>query len=387
MVWEVAYKKNSNKSRGVYLIIEDIRLINFRNYNDIYLKLNNKINLFIGNNAQGKTNLLESIYIASMGNSFRTNRDRELINFDKKESYIGLNYNINNMNKLIEIKLSQSEKKRIKLNRLELDSLKMLKDELNIVLFLPDDLYLVKGSPNERRNLLNNSISNLKPLYKYNLIRYNKILFQRNNLLKSKKTKNDIKKLIEIFDMQLSDIGSDIILYRKSYLDKLEKITNSVHGNLTFNKEKIDFIYKNNIDINVYKKENIKELFLRKLEETFEKDRIVGTTEIGPHKDDFDILINEINAKKYASQGQQRTVVLSMKLSEIEIIYYERGEYPILLLDDVFSELDKNRREYLTNFLRKTQTIITSTDLIEIEELSNISMSVFNIENGNIRKN
>lgn len=371
--------------RGVYLIIEDIRLINFRNYNDIYLKLNEKINFFIGNNAQGKTNLLESIYIASLGSSYRTNRDRDIINFNKKEAYIGLNYLSNNMKKLIEVKMSDKESKRIKINRLELENLKELQSGLNVVLFSPDDLVLVKGGPRERRSFLNNSISELKPVYKHNLSRYNKILYQRNNLLKSKKSKENIRSLIEIFDIQLADVGSDIILYRKSYIDNLDKISNNIHKNLTLNEENLKLEYKTNLSLNIYNKDHIKNIFLKKLVGTFEKDFIVGTTEIGPHRDDFDINIDSINARSFASQGQQRTIVLSMKLSEIEIIYYEKGEYPILLLDDVFSELDKNRREFLTNFLKKTQTIITSTDLMEIDELKDISMSIFNIKNGKIK--
>lgn len=370
--------------RGVNLIIEDIRLINFRNYKDIYLKLNKKINFFIGNNAQGKTNLLESIYIASQGNSFRTNKDKDLINFKNKESYIGLNYFSNEHKKLIEIKISEEESKRIKINRLEIKNLKELQSGLNIILFSPDDLNLVKGGPSERRNFLNNSISQLKPVYKHSISRYNKILFQRNNLLKSRKSKESIKSLIEVFDIQLADIGSDIIIYRINYLDKLNKTVFNIHNNFTNNKEKIKLLYNTNINIEDYIKEKIYINFLKKLSINLEKDLITGTTEIGPHRDDFEITINNINARNFGSQGQQRTIVLSIKLSEVEIIYYENGEYPILLLDDVFSELDKNRRKILTSFLNKTQTIITSTDITEINELKDINMSIFNIENGEI---
>lgn len=367
------------------MLIEDIRLINFRNYDDLYIKLNKNINIFVGNNAQGKTNLLESIYIAALGSSFRTNRDREIINFDKTESYIGLNYISNKMKKMIEIKMDEEKPKRIKINRLEIKNLKELQSGLNVVLFSPDDLVLVKGGPGERRNFLNNSISELKPVYKHNLSRYNKILYQRNNILKSKKSKEEKKSLIEIFNLQLVSVGADIILYRKSYLDNLNKIANKIHKNLTLGKEELELSYETNLNLDVYNKDYIEEVFLSKLSKTFERDSIIGTTEIGPHRDDFSIIINDINARSFGSQGQQRTIVLSMKLSEIEIIYFEKGEYPVLLLDDVFSELDKNRREYLTNFLKKTQTIITSTDLMEVDEIKDIGMSVFKIDKGKVK--
>ena len=351
------------------MLIKDIRLINFRNYNNIYISLNENINILLGKNAQGKTNLLESIYLSSYGGSFRANRDDDLINFNKSEAYVGLNYRSNKIDRLIEIKLDKNKSKRVKINRLEVKNLKELQSGLSVILFSPDDLALVKGGPSERRRFIDSSISQLKPIYRYNLSQYKKILFQRNNILKSKKNIQDKKVLLEVFDQQLVEKGSYISMARLDYIKELGNKSFEIHSNLTSGVEKLSFTYKSNIGFNYPTKDHIKSYFIENIRKNLERDLIVGTTEIGPHRDDFDIILDKKSAKTYASQGQQRTIILSMKLAEMEIVKYEKGEYPILLLDDVYSELDSNRREYLTNYLKKTQTIITSTDLLDIDQI------------------
>ena len=383
MVWEIYLNKGIFRE-GVFLYIENIRLINFRNYNSLNIKLNRNMNIFIGKNAQGKTNLLESIYLCATGGSFRTNKDRELINFNKREAYVGVNIVLNGVERFIEIKLDKNGQKRVKINRVELDNLRELNSGLNVVIFSPEDLKIVKGGPSERRNFLDTSISQIRPVYKYNLNRYNKILYQRNNLLKSNKSNNDIINLLEIFDIQMSKIGADIILSRREFINKLSDESKTVHENLTLGGQILDLNYVSNVDLYDKNKYEIENDFLKKLKSNSKKDLIVGNTEIGPHRDDMEIKINNMDTRAFASQGQQRTIVLSIKLAQVEILNMEKGVYPVLLLDDVFSELDVERRKYLSKSFNKMQTIITSTDLLGLEELERVNKSVLYIDRGKI---
>ena len=379
MVWEIYLN-------GVLCLnIESIKLINFRNYGSLNVNLNKNINIFIGKNAQGKTNLLEAIYICATGNSFRTNRDKELINFYRNEAYIGANINLNGAKKFIEIKLDKNRKKRIRINKVELNNFKELNSGLSVVVFSPDDLKMIKDGPYERRKFLDSSISQIRPVYKYNLSKYNKILYQRNNLLKSNKQKSDILSLLEIFDLQLAKTGAEIILARKDFLNKLSNEAESIHKQLTLENEKLTLDYISNVNHLDCNKNQIEENFFKGLKYSFKKDLITGNTEIGPHRDDIGIKINGLDTRAFASQGQQRTIVLSIKLSQMEIIYMEKEVYPILLLDDVFSELDNERRKYLSKSLSKMQTIITSTDLLGLEDLKDMDKSIFYIENGKIK--
>jgi len=242
MVWEIYLNKGIFRE-GVFLYIENIRLINFRNYNSLNVKLNKNMNIFIGKNAQGKTNLLESIYLCATGGSFRTNKDRELINFNKKEAYVGANVGLNGSGRFIEIKLDRNGPKRVKINRVELDNLKELNSGLSVIIFSPEDLKIVKGSPIERRNFLDLSISQIRPVYKYNLNRYNKILYQRNNLLKSNKSNMDILNLLEIFDIQMAKTGTEVILARREFIKRLSNESCIIHKQLTLENENLDLDY------------------------------------------------------------------------------------------------------------------------------------------------
>lgn len=364
--------------------VEDIRLINFRNYDNIYLKFNPKINVFIGKNAQGKTNLLEAIYMCAYGKSFRTNRDKEIINFSKEEAYIGSNMNINNYDKFLEIKMDRVKSKRIRINKNELKNYKELYSGLNVVIFSPDDLKIVKEGPSGRRDFMDVGISKVKPVYTYNISRYNKILFQRNNLLKSSRFKKDLINLLDVFDMQIASIGTSIILERQRYVEKLSKIANTIHKNISSNNEELELKYISNVPIYENKSE-MEKSYLIKLKENYKRDAEFGTTEVGPHKDDIYMSINDKDVRTYGSQGQQRTVVLSLKFSEVELIKAERGMYPVLLLDDVFSELDDSRRNYLISLFKDVQTFITVTDAIDLKSMNDLDKSIFYIENGNFK--
>ncbi|HZH92521.1 MAG TPA: DNA replication/repair protein RecF [Tissierellaceae bacterium] len=367
------------------MIVEGIRLINFRNYNNVGVGFSPGINILIGKNAQGKTNLLEAIYMCSTGRSFRTNRDREIINFQKDEAYVGTQLKIGERDKLTEIKLERDKTKRIKVNKIELKNYRELDTGLKVVLFSPEDLRLIKEGPSNRRNYLDMSISQIKPLYHYNLRRYNKILFQRNNLLKSFRFKGDLSGLLDVFDMQLAKSGALIMLERDNYLKLLLKEATNIHTIIANGKETLDIEYNSSVTI----EETLSQVetnLLESLRKTRQKDIEVRTTEIGPHRDDFSILINGVDSKTYASQGQQRSIVLTLKLSEVEILKKDTGYYPVLLLDDVYSELDEDRRRYLTELFSRMQTFITTTDAVEINGFERFDKEYFYVQEGCLYK-
>ena len=365
--------------------VENIRLINFRNYNSVSVEFNKNVNVFVGKNAQGKTNLLEAIYMCATGRSFRTNRDKEIINFQKKEAYVAANVFVGRFDKFIELKLDREKTKIIRMNKTELKNYKELNTGLSVIVFSPDDLKLIKDGPSERRSFMDMGISQLKPVYNYNLSRYNKVLFQRNNILRSNKFKRDLLGLLDVFDMQLSKMGTSIVLERKMFVDELYKICRETHNRLTLNNEELMLKYNSNIPI-LDNKAEMEKLYLKLLKDNNGKDIECGTTEIGPHRDDMLTFINDKDAKTFGSQGQQRTIVLTLKLSEVELIKKDRGSYPIVLLDDVFSELDEDRRRHLTKSFNEMQTFITVTDAVDIKSIDNVSKSIFHIEDGSLEK-
>lgn len=365
--------------------IESIKLINYRNYDKLDIKLNNKLNIFIGDNAQGKTNLLESLYICAFGKSYRATKEKELIKIDKDKAYIGINVRREFADKFIEIKFEKNKTKRIRINRVEIDKISGLFGHLNVVLFSPEDLKLVKEGPSNRRMFLDTEISQIKPKYRYNINRYNKILKQRNNLLKSIQKNNNKLKTIEVWDMQLVEVGSEIIKNRIEFINRISEISKNIHKKITEGIEELKLEYMPSFDISCeLDKNKIKDIFIKVLNRNLDKDIEKGTTEFGPHRDDIKIYINGLDAKIFGSQGQQRTAALSMKLAEVELVKSEIGEYPVLLLDDVLSELDIKRRKFLLWTFKNVQTIITSTDDIEVDNIHNKDKKVFYVSKGNI---
>lgn len=361
--------------------VDNLKLINFRNYNDIYVEFSPNTNILIGKNAQGKTNLLEAIYICSQGRSFRTNRDSEIISQGKEAGYIGANMFVDNFRKLIEIKMSTGSSKRIMINKTELKNYKELNTGLNVVVFSPEDLRLIKDGPSERRKFLDTEISQIRPVYSYNIDRYNKVLNQRNNLLKS--SGHIDRGLLDIFNIQMVKLGTEIVLDRKKYIKRLLEISKKTHGKITNFSEDIDFTYTSNVDI-LENKEAMEAEYLRKLNYYSKRDIERRTSLIGPHRDDILSYINDKEVKVFGSQGQIRTLVLSIKLSEVELIKEERGSYPVLLLDDVFSELDNFRKSYLVDSLKDIQTIITTTDLTDLRGLDMKNSRVYRVDDGKI---
>ncbi len=367
------------------MYVTDVKLKNFRNYENGNINFGKGVNIIYGNNAQGKTNILESIYAFTTGKSYRTNKDSEMILFDKEFANIKISFlNSNGINHG-EIVLSSDKKKRIKINEVPINKIGELMGFFNAVIFSPEDLNLIKEGPSQRRKFINICISQLRPNYFYYLQQYIKVLNQRNNLLKSLSFNKSLIDTLPIWDEKLIECGSRIILSRLIFIEKIRTIAKEIHINITRNKEDLKIEYRTNVGIQNYSKDNIeeiKEIFKKKLERNRKRELNYGMTLIGPHRDDINFFINDMQVKKYGSQGQQRTVVLTLKMAEMELINEELGEYPILLLDDIMSELDKSRQDYIMNNIMDKQVIITCTDIngFNIDKKNYI----YRIENGKI---
>ena len=349
--------------------IKRIELTNFRNYTKQEIDLNPNINIFYGENAQGKTNIIEAIFLCGFGKSFRAKKDSEMILLGEEKSLIKINYKKDYREGKIEINLKN--KKEIKLNDINIKKLSELLGNINIVIFTPDDINILKGGPQNRRKFLDIMISQLKPNYMYNLNLYLKTLEQRNNYLRQ--IKDEKSDLLDIWDEKLAEYAFNICKYREEFIKKIQNKIEKIHQDITKEKEKIKIEYITEC--------NNKEEFLKILKNRRKLDLIKGYTTKGVHRDDFMIYINNKQIQIYGSQGQHRTAILSLKLSELAIIYDEIGEYPILLLDDFMSELDKSRRESFLENIKNTQVIITCTEKLDIE---NLNFFEYNVKNGKV---
>lgn len=349
------------------MFVKKIVLKNFRNYHNTSLSFHPHVNIVIGDNAQGKTNLVEAIYTLAFGKSFRTNQDKELILIDALFTHISADVQKKNELIKMDFKFNSKQKKEIKINDLPLKKLAELIGRFNVVIFSPEDLQLVKGSPSIRRKYMDKSISQIFPNYYHLLIEFNKILKQRNNLLKSSYNKPPPKDMILIWDEQLAKVATKIIKYRLDFLSQLKITSEKIHKEISHDLEKLEIIYlsnylpKNLEDENLYDK--IYNGILELLKDRLSLDLKRGYTSVGPHRDDLNFIINGIESKKFASQGQVRTIALSLKLSEISIIKNSLDENPILILDDVLSELDPIRQNQLIKYISDLQTFITTTEI------------------------
>ena len=351
--------------------IKELKLNNFRNYENKKINFQKNINIFYGENAQGKTNIIEAIFLGSMGKSFRTNNEKELIKFDKENFSIEINYEKSDRDGNIKIELIN--KKNIYLNNIKLKKLSELLGNINIVIFTPDDINILKDGPQKRRRFLDIMISQLRPNYMHILNLYLKTLEQRNNYLRQIKLENKNLELLDIWDEKLSEYAEKIFEYRNEFIEKIKNKINNIHKKITENKEEIKIEYNSEC-------KNKKE-FLKILKERRKLDIIKGFTTKGIHRDDFMIYINEKQVNLYGSQGQHRTAILSLKLSELQVIYDEIGEYPILLLDDFMSELDEKRRKSFLENIENIQVIITCTEKIKIDKTE---YSLYNVKNGEV---
>ena len=346
--------------------INRLKIKNFRNYEEQEIEFNRNINVFYGENAQGKTNIIEAIFLCSMGKSFRTQKDKELINLNSNNSGVEVEFIKSDRDGKIKIELNN--KKNIFLNSVRLKKLSELLGNINIVIFTPEDINILKGGPQNRRKFLDIMVSQLRPNYVYILNLYLKTLEQRNKYLRQIKEENKNEELLEIWDEKLSEYAVKIFEYRNEFIKKIKNKIKKIHSEITENKEEIEIDYVSDC--------KNKDEYLKILKNRRKLDIIKGYTTRGIHRDDFMIYINKKQINIFGSQGQHRTAVLSLKLSELNIIYDEIGEYPILLLDDFMSELDSKRRKNFLENIKNTQVIITCTEKINIENLEYLEYNV-----------
>ncbi|KUK55155.1 MAG: DNA replication and repair protein RecF [Atribacteria bacterium 34_128] len=380
--------------------VNKIRLIHFRNFWDVSLDFHSSLNVFIGNNAQGKTNIIESIYTLLRGASYRSKDDCNLINWKEKKSYLlgevqkdnkecfQINILIQNIDQ--QDHLYPKTKKVIKVNK-KYQKKSWLLQRFNPVIFTPEDLQIVKSSPTVRRKFLDEVIINLNPIYDQYLKDYNRILFQRNILLKNEKKVGNLIKQLSIWDEKIVELGTLIILYRIKTLQLLNQKVKSLHQMMTENKETLKLKYNSNVLTSFTEdKEEISRILKQKINNAQGRDFKLKVTTVGPHRDDYFIINNKIDLGIYGSQGQQRTAVLALKMAELEILQEKENEYPPLLLDDVMSELDLERRRFLMQLIieKPMQTFITNINPDDLTQLKSIKDSkVFRVRNGQVEGN
>lgn len=359
------------------MIVKRVELSNFRNYKLLQLDLDEKTNILYGNNAQGKTNVLESVYVCSTTKSHRTNRDAELIHLDSDEAHIKLFIEKNNREQRIDIHLRRNKTKGIAINGIPIKKASELFGVFNVVIFSPEDLDIIKKGPAERRKFMDMELCQLDKIYVYNLTNYNKIIAQRNKLLKDIYFRPELKQTLEVWDSQLAEYGAKIIQRRSKFIQEINDIIKPIHKDLTGGVEDIRIIYHKNCQA---------EDLLKHLEGNRERDIKYKSTSVGPHKDDILFFNGEQNIRVYGSQGQQRTIALSLKLAEIELVKTLINDLPVLLLDDVLSELDSDRQNHLLKSLDNIQTIITCTGLDEFIENRFKINKVFQVTDGNVEE-
>lgn len=354
--------------------VKKIELFNYRNYIFSSIEFGDGLNIISGHNAQGKTNLIEAVYFCAVGKSFRATREKEVINWEKDTAKIKVTIEKEIGKKVIEIYFSKNQKKTIKIDGIPIKKIGDLMGELNAVFFAPDELKLIKDSPEDRRKFMDISLSQTYKDYFYTLSKHNKILQSRNKCLKSYTDLNSLKQMLIVYNLQLADLMLKIKKYRQLFIKKLAPYATMVHQYITSGKEDINLEY---IGIS----EDTTEDIIKVLNENFEKDIKLGYTSYGVHRDDIKVTVNKVDVRAFGSQGQQRTCALSMKLAELEIIKQDTSKVPILLLDDVLSELDEDRKAKLLKFCTKAQTLLTCTEFNY-----GVPCTKITINNGNVSK-
>ena len=338
------------------MIIKSIEMADYRNYESLEMEFSSGTNILYGDNAQGKTNILEAIYVAATTKSHKGSKDKDIVNLNKEEAHIRTYFEKDGVNSRVDMHLRKNKSKGIAVDGQKLKKASDLIGLCNVVFFSPEDLSIIKDGPAERRRFVDMELCQLDNFYLYNLNNYNKIVNQRNVLLKDMYFNPGLRETLNIWDMQLISYGSKIIERRKLFVEQLNEIIYDIHLRLSGGKEEIKIVYEPNVEI---------EEFERELLANQDRDVKAKITSVGPHRDDFSFYIKETDIRKFGSQGQQRTAALSLKLAEIELVKKIAKDTPVLLLDDVLSELDSNRQNYLLNSIHDIQTIITCTGLEE----------------------
>ena len=357
------------------MIIKSIELSNFRNYENLHINFDYGTNILYGDNAQGKTNILEAAYLSGTTKSHKGSKDKEMIRFEGDESHIRTIVSKNNKDYQIDMHLRKVGSKGVAINKIPIKRASELFGILNIVFFSPEDLNIIKNGPAERRRFIDTELCQLDKLYLSDLSKYNKTLIQRNKLLKDINYKPELRETLPIWDMQLIEYGRNIIKKRKEFIEELNNIIGEIHHKISGGKEQLILKYEPSIDDIFFEDEILK---------VRQKDLKLCHTTVGPHRDDMLFSVNGIDIRKYGSQGQQRTSALSLKLSEIDLVRKSINNTPVLLLDDVLSELDSNRQNYLLNSISDIQTIITCTGLEEFVKNRFQINKIFQVINGEV---
>ena len=355
------------------MVIESIKLENFRNYETLELQLDPGTNIFYGENAQGKTNILESVYLCGTTKSHKGSRDREMIRFDQEEAHIRMKLDRAGSSYSIDMHLKKNRPKGIAINSVPIRKAGELLGLGNFVFFSPEDLNIIKSGPGERRRFVDLELCQLSKVYLFQLSNYNKILNQRNKLLKEISFRPEYLDTLDVWDSQLVQYGQRVIQERELFVSRLNEIIGGIHQRLSGGRETLVIHYEKNVEIGDFE---------QKLKNSRERDLKHRTTQNGPHRDDLCLDIGGMDIRKFGSQGQQRTAALSLKLSEIELVKQEIKDTPVLLLDDVLSELDSNRQKYLLDGIHDIQTLITCTGLDEFVENRFEINKVFQVSDG-----
>lgn len=338
------------------MIIKSLELENFRNYGTLSIDFDSGTNILYGDNAQGKTNILEAIFLSATTKSHKGSRDRDMINFAADEAHIRTYVVKDGLENRVDMHLRKNKSKGIAINGQKIKKAADLLGLLNVVFFSPEDLSIIKNGPAERRRFVDMELCQLDSVYLHNLNNYNKIVNQRNKLLKELYFNPGLKDTLSIWDTQLVSFGSKVIEQRNAFVSQINEIINEIHLKLSGGKEALKIVYEPDV---------LLEQFEKKLETCQEKDIRLKQTSTGPHRDDISFMVGDVDIRRFGSQGQQRTAALSLKLAEIELVKKVTKDIPLLLLDDVLSELDSSRQNYLLNNIGDIQTIITCTGVEE----------------------
>ncbi|MCD7824855.1 MAG: DNA replication/repair protein RecF [Clostridiaceae bacterium] len=355
--------------------VDSLEIGNFRNYQFGEIEFHNKINILYGDNAQGKTNLLEAVFVCCTTKSHKGSKDRDLIRIGEEESHIRMHLTKKNIKHRVDMHLKKNKGKGIAIDGVPIRRSSELLGLLNVIFFSPEDLRIIKNGPAERRRFINMELCQLDGFYLHDLSEYNKALMQRNKLLKQISYQASLLNTLEIWDSSLIEYGTRIIQRRSSFVEEIGEIVTRVNEKLTGNSEHIKMLYEPDVLI---------ENFEKKLKNAREKDLKFCTTSVGPHRDDLCFLNGGVDIRQFGSQGQQRTCALSLKLAEIELVKRVTGDSPVLLLDDVLSELDRNRQNYLLDSIDDIQTIITCTGIEEFVSSRLTLDKIFHIADGTI---
>lgn len=358
------------------MILKSVALSQFRNYSDLFLEFDKGTNILYGDNAQGKTNLLESVYVSGTTRSHKGSKDREMIKFGEEEAHIRTVVEKMEKEYQIDMHIKKARSKGIAINKVPIRKASELFGILNLVFFSPEDLNMIKNGPSERRRFLDFELCQLDHIYLFQLTKYNKALAQRNKLLKDINFRPDLRDTLPVWDLQLLEYGKKIIASRKKFVSRLNEIVHGIHKKISGGKEELFLSYEPDVEELQFEEELLRNQ---------EKDLKFGMTSVGPHRDDMCFLDHNIDIRKFGSQGQQRSCALSLKLSEIELVKSSIHETPVLILDDVLSELDSSRQNFLLNSIHDIQVIITCTGLDEFVKNRFEINKVFKVVNGTVK--